>query len=99
MRLSRRSGPCPVRSYGFVEEGVALRLIPIGRQVVPQRFQHIAHVTLGAEEVAQERIDAVSDLAVERLMGLIAAGDDLPEARVTLIDPDLIIRASTIGML
>ena len=41
----------------------------------------------------------VTDLAVERLMGLIAAGDDLPEARVTLIDPDLIIRASTIGML
>lgn len=39
----------------------------------------------------------VTDLAVERLMRLIGAGDDLPEPRVTLIDPDLIIRASTVG--
>ncbi len=40
----------------------------------------------------------VTDLAVDRLMRLIGAGDDFPEARVTLIDPDLIIRASTVGV-
>jgi hypothetical protein len=32
---------------------------------------------------------------VERLIGLISGDDTLPEARVTLIDPDLIIREST----
>ena len=36
-------------------------------------------------------------LAVHRLMGLIAAGGDLPEPRVTMIDPDLVVRESTIG--
>jgi LacI family transcriptional regulator len=34
-------------------------------------------------------------MAVERLMKLIAAGDQLPEPRVTQIDPDLVIREST----
>ncbi|HTM77061.1 MAG TPA: LacI family DNA-binding transcriptional regulator [Devosia sp.] len=38
---------------------------------------------------------AVSDLAVERLMELIAAKDILPPPRVSMIDPDLIIRDST----
>lgn len=40
-------------------------------------------------------IDMVSVLAVERLMKLIDCGDTLPEARVTQIDPDLVIREST----
>lgn len=39
--------------------------------------------------------EAVSQMAVERLMRLIAAGEQLPEPRVTMIDPDLIIRGST----
>lgn len=34
-------------------------------------------------------------MAVERLMQLIAAGEQLPEPRVTLIDPELVIREST----
>lgn len=42
-------------------------------------------------------IDMVSNLAVERLMRLISAGDTLPEPRVTQIDPDLVIRESTAG--
>ncbi|WP_375451870.1 LacI family DNA-binding transcriptional regulator [uncultured Devosia sp.] len=37
----------------------------------------------------------VSDLAVERLMELIAAPDALPPPRVSMIDPDLVIRDST----
>ncbi|MHB1101969.1 MAG: LacI family DNA-binding transcriptional regulator [Devosia sp.] len=39
--------------------------------------------------------DVVTRMAIDRLMQLIAAGDQLPEPRVTLIDPELIIRAST----
>jgi LacI family transcriptional regulator len=39
----------------------------------------------------------VTELAVDRLMRLIAAEDGLPEPRVTMIDPDLVIRESTTG--
>jgi LacI family transcriptional regulator len=39
--------------------------------------------------------DIVSRMAVDRLMRLISAGDLLPAPRVTLIDPDLVIREST----
>lgn len=39
-------------------------------------------------------VDVVTRMAIDRLMQLIAAGDQLPEPRVTLIDPELIIRAS-----
>jgi LacI family transcriptional regulator len=34
-------------------------------------------------------------MAVDRLMRLIAAGEQLPEPRVTQIDPDLVVREST----
>ena len=40
-------------------------------------------------------VDLLTGMAVDRLMGLIAAGDVLPEPRVTQIDPELIIRGST----
>jgi LacI family transcriptional regulator len=39
-------------------------------------------------------VGAVSRMAVDRLMRLITAGDHLPEPRVTVIDPELIIRGS-----
>ncbi|HTN60303.1 MAG TPA: LacI family DNA-binding transcriptional regulator, partial [Devosia sp.] len=35
-------------------------------------------------------VQMVAELAVDRLIGLIGAGDVLPEPRVTLIDPDLV---------
>ena len=38
--------------------------------------------------------DIVSDLAVKRLLLLIAALDRLPDPEVTLIEPELVIRAS-----
>ena len=38
--------------------------------------------------------DIVSDLAVERLLALITAPDRLPAPEVTLIEPQLVIRAS-----
>lgn len=40
-------------------------------------------------------VDVVSRMAVDRLVRLIAAGDDAPEPRVTLIDPELVVREST----
>ena len=39
--------------------------------------------------------EAVSRMAVDRLMQLIGAGDQLPDPRITLIDPELIVREST----
>lgn len=40
-------------------------------------------------------VDVVSRLAVERLLKLISAGDQGPEPRVTLIEPELVVRDST----
>lgn len=40
-------------------------------------------------------VEMVTSMAVDRLMQLIAAGDQLPEPRATLIDPELVIREST----
>ncbi len=42
-------------------------------------------------------VQMVTELAVDRLIGLIGAGDVLPEPRVTMIEPDLVIRDSTNG--
>jgi LacI family transcriptional regulator len=42
-------------------------------------------------------VDIVTELAVERLMRLVAAKDALPDPRVTMIEPDLVIRESTTG--
>lgn len=42
-------------------------------------------------------VQMVTEQAVERLIGLIGAGDVLPEPRVTMIEPDLVIRDSTNG--
>lgn len=42
-------------------------------------------------------VETVTRMAVDRLMRLISAGDQLPAPRVTQIDPDLVIRESTTG--
>jgi LacI family transcriptional regulator len=39
--------------------------------------------------------ETVTRMAVDRLMRLIAAGEQLPEPRVTQIEPDLVVREST----
>ncbi|MHA6297143.1 LacI family DNA-binding transcriptional regulator [Devosia sp. CAU 1758] len=41
-------------------------------------------------------VDIVTELAVERLMSLIGSGEDLPHPRVTQIDPELVVRDSTL---
>jgi LacI family transcriptional regulator len=40
-------------------------------------------------------VTMVSRLAVQRLVGLIAAEGDLPAPRATMIDPDLVVRESS----
>lgn len=42
-------------------------------------------------------VGRLTELAVERLLGLIQAPDRLPAPRVTLIEPDLLARQSTLG--
>ena len=55
-------------------------------------FAEYASVPLTSVNYA---VEAVTRMAVDRLMRLIAAGDELPEPRVTQIDPDLVVREST----
>ena len=55
-------------------------------------FGEYAGVPLSSVDYA---VETVTRMAVERLMRLIAAGDLLPEPRITQIDPDLVIREST----
>ena len=55
-------------------------------------FAEYAGVPLSSVNYA---VDTVTRIAVERLMSLIEAGDELPEPRVTQIEPDLVIREST----
>lgn len=54
------------------------------------------HAATSISSVKYE-VDLVTELAVERLLQLIAAPDGLPELRVTMIDPELIVRDSTAG--
>jgi LacI family transcriptional regulator len=60
-------------------------------------FDNIAYAEYAAVPLSSVDYDvaAVTSLAVDRLMRLISAGDHLPEPRVTLIDPELVIREST----
>lgn len=55
-------------------------------------FGEYAAVPLTTVNYAAE---TVTRMAVDRLMRLIAAGGQLPEPRVTQIDPDLLVREST----
>lgn len=55
-------------------------------------FGEYAGVPLSSVDYA---VETVTRMAVDRLMRLIAAGDQLPEPRITQIDPDLVIREST----
>jgi LacI family transcriptional regulator len=55
-------------------------------------FGEYAGVPLSSVDYA---VETVTRMAVERLMRLIAAGDQLPEPHITQIEPDLVIRDST----
>jgi len=69
---------------------------------VPQDLAIMGYDNIEFSEFAQPplttmnyAVDQVSRMAVDRLMRLISAGDQAPEPRVTLIEPDLVVRAST----
>ena len=55
-------------------------------------FAEHAATPISSVDYAVER---VTDLAVERLIGLIQAGDGLPEPEVTLMAPELVVRESS----
>jgi LacI family transcriptional regulator len=55
-------------------------------------FGQYASVPLSSVDYA---VDRVTDLAIDRLMELIAAPDRLPPPTVTQIEPDLVVRRST----
>ena len=55
-------------------------------------FAELAATPISSVDYAVER---VTDLAVERLIGLIQAGDGLPEPEVTLMAPELVVRESS----
>lgn len=55
-------------------------------------FAEYAGVPLSSVNYA---VETVTSMAVDRLMGLIGAGETLPEPRVTQIDPDSVIRELT----
>jgi LacI family transcriptional regulator len=57
-------------------------------------FAQYAATPISSVDYAVER---VTDLAVQRLIGLIQIGDVLPEAVVTLIEPELVVRESSAG--
>ena len=60
-------------------------------------YDNIAVSEFGAPPLSTVNYDveSVSRMAVDRLMRLISTGDELPEPRITQIDPELIIREST----
>src|SRR5690606_14643381 len=58
-------------------------------------FDNIEFAEFGAVPLSSVNyaVGTVTELAVERLMQLIASGDRLPGPEVTLIDPELVIRS------
>ncbi|KKC38074.1 transcriptional regulator [Devosia epidermidihirudinis] len=62
-------------------------------------FDNIEFAEHAATPISSVHYDVqmVTDLAVDRLVGLIKAGDKLPAPRVTMIEPSIIVRESTNG--
>jgi DNA-binding LacI/PurR family transcriptional regulator len=82
----------------------ALRWCQVHSVRVPEDIAIMGYDNLDSSEFASVPLssvnyaaDVVAGMAVERLMQLISSVDQLPEPRVTLIDPELVIRESTGG--
>ena len=99
------TAPNPVTAVFAANDSLALGALrwtqmhglAVPRDVAIIGFDNIEFAEHAATPISSVNyaVETVTDLAVERLIGLISGGDTLPEARVTLIDPDLIIREST----
>ena len=82
----------------------ALRWCQVHRVRVPDDLAIMGYDNLDSSEFASVPLssvnyaaDVVASMAVDRLMRLISSVDQLPEPRVALIDPELVIRESTGG--
>jgi LacI family transcriptional regulator len=82
----------------------ALRWCQVHGVKVPEELAIMGYDNLDGSEFASVPLssvnyaaDIVAGMAVDRLMRLISSVDRLPEPRVTLIDPELVIRESTRG--
>ncbi len=80
----------------------ALRWCNRNRRRVPQDVAIMGYDNIDFSEFTQPpmstmnyAVDVVARLAVDRLLGLISAGDQPPKPRVTLIEPELVVREST----
>jgi LacI family transcriptional regulator len=73
------------------------RKVRVPEDVAIVGFDNIEYAEYAAVPMSSVNyaVEVVTRMAVERLMTLISAGDQLPEPRVTQIDPDLVIRDST----
>ena len=99
--------PDPVTAVFTVTDSLAigaLRWTQTHGRRVPQDvaiigFDNIEFAAFAATPLStiNYAVQTVTDMAVDRLLGLIAAGDELPEPQVSMIDPELVIRDSTVS--
>ena len=102
--MSRKKHPTAVFAANDSLALGALRWCQINKMSVPDdmafvgfdniEFTQFSWVPLSSVNYATE---IVAHLAVERLMSLVGSGETLPKPRVTLIDPELVIRESSAG--
>ena len=100
--MSIKNPPTALFSHNDSLAFGALRWCHRNGRRVPQDLAIMGYDNIEFTEFAEPPIstmnyavDLVSRTAVDRLMRLIAAGAEPPEPRVTLIDPELVVRGST----
>lgn len=100
--MSVRNPPTAIFTHNDSLAFGALRWCHRHGKRVPQDLAIMGYDNVELTEFAEPPIstmnyagDVVSRTAVDRLMRLIAAGSEPPEPRVTLIDPELVVRGST----
>jgi len=100
--MSIKNPPTAIFSHNDSLAFGALRWCHKHNRRVPQDLAIMGYDNIEFTEFAEPPIstmnyavDVVSRMAVDRLMRLITAGNEPPEPRVTLIDPELVVRGST----
>lgn len=100
--MSTRNPPTAVFCHNDSLAIGALRWCHRNGRRVPQDLAIMGYDNIEFTEFAEPPIstmnyavDVVSRTAVDRLMRLITAGAEPPEPRITLIDPELVVRDST----
>ena len=100
--MSIRKPPTALFSHNDSLAIGALRWCHKHGRRVPQDLAIMGYDNIEFTEFAQPplttmnyAVDQVSRMAVDRLMRLISAGETSPDPRVTLIDPEIVVRAST----